>query len=100
MPAEDFLELLKGWEDLCRLYANDVVEGPLQSRPTDTEESNGSTDSPSNVKMPRGEFEVAFLVDISYGDIGKSGKHGLKFKVLLKKMYVYLMSSRCIRQPT
>lgn len=90
MPAEDFLELLNGWEKLCKSYTFNDFEGPLQSRPKDTEESKISTNSPCDVKMPRGEFEVSFLVDISYGNIGKSGKHGLKFKVLLLKNKLYV----------
>lgn len=75
MPAEDFLELLMEWEKLCNLYA-------LGFEDSDTVESKVSADSLEDVKVPPGEYEVASFVDISYGTISKSGKQGLKFKVL------------------
>lgn len=75
MPAEDFLGLLKEWEKLCNLYA-------LAFDDSDTIESKISTDGLEDVEVPRGEYEVSSFVDITYGTISKSGKQGLKFKVL------------------
>ncbi|KAL8104093.1 DNA (cytosine-5)-methyltransferase CMT2-like [Apium graveolens] len=82
MPAEDFLELLKEWEKLCNLYALGFNDSGFDD--SDTVESNISTDSLEDDKVPRGEYEVSSFVDITYGTISKSGKQGLKFKVRWK----------------
>ncbi|KAK2973205.1 hypothetical protein RJ640_024492 [Escallonia rubra] len=82
--VEDFLELLKRWEKLCRSHALDDYERTLQSRPEDIGESKSSANSSFDAKLPTGEYEVSCLVDICYGDPSDSGKHGLKFKVRWK----------------
>ncbi|KAK3037663.1 hypothetical protein RJ639_030440 [Escallonia herrerae] len=82
--VEDFLELLKRWEKLCRSHALDDYERTLQSRPEDIGESKSSANSSFDAKLPAGEYEVSCLVDICYGDPSDSGKHGLKFKVRWK----------------
>ncbi|THG09371.1 hypothetical protein TEA_013787 [Camellia sinensis var. sinensis] len=82
--AEDFLELLKGWEKLCQWYVFNNLDTTLKSREDDTREVKSNLNSPSDVKISAGEFEVLRLVDICYEDQGKSGKRGLKFKVRWK----------------
>ncbi|KAA8525105.1 hypothetical protein F0562_007031 [Nyssa sinensis] len=82
--AEDFLELLKGWEKLCKWYVFNDLERTLQSRSKDTREAKSNKKSQSDVKTPAREYEVSCLVDICYGDPSKTGKRGLKFKVRWK----------------
>lgn len=76
--AEDFLDLLKQWENLCKTYICDIertvkcaLEEPLDVSQSDKEESTG-------------EYEVSHLVDICYGDPDERGKRGLHFKVRWK----------------
>ncbi|KAJ4824620.1 hypothetical protein Tsubulata_024054 [Turnera subulata] len=75
--AEDFLGLLKEWQKLCKLYVNNA-EIVHRSRPT---ASAGANTRQTSSDDSDGEFEVEKLVDISYGEINKTGKRGLKFKV-------------------
>ncbi|CAK9153274.1 unnamed protein product [Ilex paraguariensis] len=82
--AEDFLELLKKWEKLCKWYVFDDLDRKLQSRSDDVEEAKTNIDTPLDAKIPAGEYEVSHLVDICYGDPNKTGKRGLKFKVRWK----------------
>ncbi|GAB2273366.1 MAD2L1-binding protein [Dionaea muscipula] len=82
--AEDFLELLKQWEILCKKYVVQGVERTFQSL---TEVSTAVTKdmpSQSHDELATGEYEVMNLVDVSYGDPDESGKRGLKFKVRWK----------------
>ncbi|KAJ9678558.1 hypothetical protein PVL29_020666 [Vitis rotundifolia] len=76
--AEDFLDLLKEWDKLCKRYVvKDVQESPkVNSRVLRAAKVNSKTGN----KSPSGEFEVASLIDICYGDPTNSGKHGLKFQ--------------------
>ncbi|XP_072994639.1 DNA (cytosine-5)-methyltransferase CMT2-like isoform X1 [Typha latifolia] len=76
--ADDFLDLLREWEKLCRRYIGHDKAKPL--------DSNGG-DSGKDVQdcsLPSGEYEVSRLVDICYGDPANVGKRGLKFKVRWK----------------
>ncbi|KAG5524386.1 hypothetical protein RHGRI_031145 [Rhododendron griersonianum] len=82
--AEDFLELVKGWEKLCQWYVLSNLDTTHESRAEDTTEVKINEYSPSDVKSRAGEYEVLRLVDICYGDTGKRGKRGLKFKVRWK----------------
>ncbi|XP_058188980.1 DNA (cytosine-5)-methyltransferase CMT2-like isoform X2 [Rhododendron vialii] len=82
--AEDFLELVKGWEKLCQWYVLSNLDPTHESRAEDTTEVKINEYSPSDVKSRPGEYEVLRLVDICYGDTGKRGKRGLKFKVRWK----------------
>lgn len=77
--AEDFLDLLKEWDKLCKRYVvKDVQESlKVNSRVLRAAKVNSKTGN----KSPSGEFEVASLIDICYGDPTNSGKHGLKFQV-------------------
>ncbi|XP_042490535.1 DNA (cytosine-5)-methyltransferase CMT2-like [Macadamia integrifolia] len=72
--AEDFLDLLKEWEKLCKRYAVD-----LRKSYRIPNEDEGKVNP--EYKIPTGEHEVLRLVDICYGDTSETGKRGLKFKV-------------------
>ncbi|KAL6955719.1 DNA (cytosine-5-)-methyltransferase [Sarracenia purpurea var. burkii] len=78
--ADDFLELLKGWEKLCQWYVFNNLDQTQKSRAENTRKVKSSSNSPSDVEIPAGEYEVLHLVDICYGDPSKMGKRGLKFK--------------------
>lgn len=87
--TEDFLELLKGWQKLCKRYAINIKE---KARPSRTKASKLVTKDVSfstGAGTAAGEFEVASIVDICYGDPNKRGKRGLKFKVLQKVLLCY-----------
>lgn len=79
--AEDFLDLLKEWDKLCKRYTvNDVRYTPdSKSRVLRSSDRDGY--SVTNKKIPSEEFEVASLVDICYDEVNDTGKRGLKFKV-------------------
>ncbi|XP_057997025.1 DNA (cytosine-5)-methyltransferase CMT2 isoform X3 [Hevea brasiliensis] len=81
--AEDFLELLKEWEKLCKKYVVKDVEGiyRLRSMTSTIANENENKSSPKDDDIPPGEYEVSRLVDICYGDPNETGKRGLKFKV-------------------
>ncbi|XP_024030561.1 DNA (cytosine-5)-methyltransferase CMT3 isoform X2 [Morus notabilis] len=74
--AEDFIELLKEWEKLCKRYRSTKVERTHPSRSKASRESENDDELPSD-----DEFEVSRFVDICYGDPAHTGKRGLKFKV-------------------
>uniref|UniRef100_A0A0D3G4P2 DNA (cytosine-5-)-methyltransferase n=1 Tax=Oryza barthii TaxID=65489 RepID=A0A0D3G4P2_9ORYZ len=77
--TDDFLELLKEWEKLCKTY---VKHSRTKACVDSTTESNNETPDCSTV--PPEEFEVWKLVDICFGDPNKVSKHGLYFKVRWK----------------
>ncbi|GAB4858193.1 hypothetical protein Ancab_009590 [Ancistrocladus abbreviatus] len=79
--AEDFLNLLKEWEKLCKRYAIDHVgratnscSGVLRGAPRDT-------NLRTKYKITSDEYEVASIIDICYGDPCDTGKHGVYFLV-------------------
>lgn len=82
--AEDFLELLKEWEKLCKRFK--VSDGertmPLRSKSSGVKKQVNS----QACDIPASEYEVSRLVDICYGDPSKTGKRSLYLKV------IYLMS--------
>ncbi|XP_075642914.1 DNA (cytosine-5)-methyltransferase CMT2-like [Castanea sativa] len=78
--AEDFLELLKEWEKLCRRYKVSDVGRTRQSR-AETLRSHKSDENSSDDEFSSGEYEVSRLVDICYGNPNRKGKRGLHFKV-------------------
>ncbi|KAK7844971.1 dna (cytosine-5)-methyltransferase cmt2 [Quercus suber] len=78
--AEDFLELLKEWEKLCRRYKVSDVGRTRQSR-AETLRSHKSDENSSDDEFSPGEYEVSRLVDICYGKPNRKGKRGLHFKV-------------------
>uniref|UniRef100_J3M520 DNA (cytosine-5-)-methyltransferase n=2 Tax=Oryza brachyantha TaxID=4533 RepID=J3M520_ORYBR len=77
--VDDFLELLKEWEKLCKTY---VKHSNAKARVDSTIETNDETPDCSTV--PPDEFEVWKIVDICFGDPNKVRKHGLYFKVRWK----------------
>ncbi|XP_020528965.1 DNA (cytosine-5)-methyltransferase CMT2 isoform X5 [Amborella trichopoda] len=72
--AEEFFELLKAWEKLCKQYCPSGVE----KAPSRGLQSDGNPKEDS--KIPSGEYEVSHFVGIRYGDHIESGKRGLMFK--------------------
>ncbi|KAJ0716174.1 putative DNA (cytosine-5-)-methyltransferase [Helianthus annuus] len=83
--AEDFLELLKEWEQLCKTYILDDPTDRMNETSCDGEdESKIDESSLSDTDMAPGEYEVSSIVDICYGDPSETGQHGLKFKVRWK----------------
>ncbi|CAK8562024.1 unnamed protein product [Lathyrus sativus] len=77
--AEDFLQLLKEWEKLCKRYNVGDTERktPIRSRSSGGKKQvNSQADDNSD-----DELEVSRLVDICYGDPSKTGIHGLYLKV-------------------
>lgn len=82
--TDDFLELLKEWEKLCKTY---VKHSRTKACVDSTTESNNETPDCSTV--PPEEFEVWKLVDICFGDPNKVSKHGLYFKVCKQKFQFY-----------
>ena len=79
--AEDFLDLLKEWDKLCKQYVKDVTTQELNSRLKKGADKNRNT-KPEN-QIPSGEYEVGSLVDICYGFCGETTKRGLKFQVCI-----------------
>lgn len=55
--------------------------------------TNKNDNSLDDADVLPGEFEVASLVDICYGDIDETGKRGLKFKVPQRKIHVLSVCS-------
>lgn len=78
--AEDFLELLKQWERLCKKYVIEETQKPISSREEVSDLAEASSDSQSDSN----ELEVSSLVDICYVDADGSEEQGLKFKVICK----------------
>ncbi|XP_057800624.1 DNA (cytosine-5)-methyltransferase CMT2-like isoform X1 [Salvia miltiorrhiza] len=75
--AEDFLDLLKEWDCMCRKYGKyDQKELRLKTVREADEVKLSKKNQESSC-----EYEVARLIDICYGDPSNSGKRGLKFKV-------------------
>ncbi|XP_062179243.1 DNA (cytosine-5)-methyltransferase CMT2-like isoform X2 [Phragmites australis] len=78
--TDDFLELLKEWEKLCKTYVKlrSKVKGHSD---VSTQSSN---ETPDGSTVPPEEFEVWKLVDICFGDPNNVRKRGLYFKVRWK----------------
>ncbi|KAL2551141.1 DNA (cytosine-5)-methyltransferase CMT2 [Forsythia ovata] len=81
--ANDFLELLRRWEELCKSYVCDL-DRSLEFELEDIEEGDGNINSQLDKEVSSEEYEVSCLVDICYGDPGERGKRGLHFKVRWK----------------
>ncbi|PAN16647.1 hypothetical protein PAHAL_3G074800 [Panicum hallii] len=79
--TDDFLELLKEWEKLCKTYVK--LCSKLKSRSSFSAQSSNETPECSTI-IPPEEFEVWKLVDICFGDPNGVGKRGLYFKVRWK----------------
>ncbi|XP_061366896.1 DNA (cytosine-5)-methyltransferase CMT2 [Gastrolobium bilobum] len=77
--AEDFLELLKEWEKLCKRYKGKDAESMLQLR-SKTSATKKQVNCHAH-EIPSLELEVSRLVDICYGDPSETGKRTIYFKV-------------------
>uniref|UniRef100_A0A0D9WE21 DNA (cytosine-5-)-methyltransferase n=1 Tax=Leersia perrieri TaxID=77586 RepID=A0A0D9WE21_9ORYZ len=77
--TDDFLQLLKEWEKLCKTY---LKHSKAKACPDSTTESNNET--PDCSTAPPEEFEVWKLVDICFGDPNNVSKRCLYFKVRWK----------------
>ncbi|KAI7742565.1 hypothetical protein M8C21_011599 [Ambrosia artemisiifolia] len=82
--AEDFLELLKEWEKLCKTYILDDPDTTNETSCGGENESRTDESSPIDTDVAPGEYEVSSLVDICFGDPSSTGQYGLKFKVRWK----------------
>ena len=82
--AEDFLELLKHWENLCKKFVTEVVETCFSSPENVADATEMNLDGQSGSDISDEELEVLSLVDICYGAAEESGKRGLKLKVRCK----------------
>lgn len=78
--AEDFLDLLKEWDKLCKRYnVNDTERTiPLRSKSSGVKEQGNSQAH----DIPDDELEVSRLVDICYGDPSQTGNRRLYLKVI------------------
>ncbi|XP_071692612.1 DNA (cytosine-5)-methyltransferase CMT2-like [Rutidosis leptorrhynchoides] len=78
--AEDFRDLIKEWDLLCKKYTGNEKESQVHD--SVIEESPKKVGRSKSVKsVPDDEYEVEKLVDICYCDLDRSSKRGLKFKV-------------------
>lgn len=75
--ADDFIELLREWEKLCKTYVKQ--HSKVKSRSNISVQS--SDENPDCSTTPPEEFEVWKLVDICFSDPNGLGKRGLYFKV-------------------
>ncbi|KAL1370753.1 DNA (cytosine-5)-methyltransferase CMT2 isoform X2 [Arachis hypogaea] len=78
--AEDFLELLKEWEKLCKRFKGNDTERILPLRSKGSEGVKKQVDSLAH-DLPADEYEVSRIVDICYGDPNETGKCNLYLKV-------------------
>ncbi|KAJ1262190.1 hypothetical protein BS78_09G088600 [Paspalum vaginatum] len=78
--TNDFLELLKEWQKLCKTYVKLCCKVKSHSNVT----AQSSNETPDCSTIPPEEFEVWKLVDICFGDPNGVRKHGLYFKVRWK----------------
>ncbi|CAN6335937.1 unnamed protein product [Urochloa humidicola] len=77
--TDDFLELLKKWEKLCKTYVK--LCSKVKSR---SNISTQSSNEPDCSTIPPEEFEVWKLVDICFGDPNGVRNRGLYLKVRWK----------------
>ncbi|KAI5657423.1 hypothetical protein M9H77_26216 [Catharanthus roseus] len=76
--AEEFLDLLKEWDKLCKRHAQKLH---IEERPRVTRADDKDTKAKTDDKKRDKEYQVESLVDICYGDPVGTGKCGLKFQV-------------------
>ncbi|KAE9607860.1 putative DNA (cytosine-5-)-methyltransferase [Lupinus albus] len=80
--AEDFLELLKEWEKLCKRYKVSDAERKLSLRKRKSlEVGKEQVNSQGHNDISDDELEVSKFVDICYGDPNETRKRGLYLKV-------------------
>ncbi|KAL7610992.1 hypothetical protein Lser_V15G11030 [Lactuca serriola] len=80
--AEDFLDLIKEWDKLCKKYSVNEDKDQIQDQDSMLAESADDVSIPSKPDdiVTEDEYEVERLVDICYSDFGKN-KRELTFKV-------------------
>ncbi|KAI3472121.1 hypothetical protein Pfo_029609, partial [Paulownia fortunei] len=81
--AEDFFDLLKEWENLCKEF-NLVGSKEVELEPHNIDSDESEIEIGDDLAVPSGEFEVEKLVAICYGDPNNLKKRGLHFKVRWK----------------
>ncbi|KAL7183406.1 hypothetical protein ACSBR2_025750 [Camellia fascicularis] len=79
--AEDFLDLLNEWNILCKQYVVSNASKTHEPNSIVKKAAKKDVNSKNDHKTPKGEYEVASLVDICYGDPNETGKRGLHFQV-------------------
>ncbi|PIA25868.1 hypothetical protein AQUCO_10500006v1 [Aquilegia coerulea] len=80
--AEDFLDLLKEWEKLCKRHGDGSGE---KRRSLNLRAGRvGDSKVDAHNEIPSGEYEVSSIIDICYGDPTETGMRGLRFKVRWK----------------
>ncbi|XP_031493458.1 DNA (cytosine-5)-methyltransferase CMT3-like isoform X2 [Nymphaea colorata] len=79
--AEDFLALIKEWEKLCKRYH---LLGTIKTQSENLVVDDNDDPEDEDEKLASGEYEVAKIVGVCYGDPSECGKRGLKFKVRWK----------------
>ncbi|KAK2354541.1 putative DNA (cytosine-5)-methyltransferase CMT1 [Trifolium repens] len=72
--AEDFLQLLKEWEKLCKRYNVGDTEKKTPLRSRNSGEKKQVNSHAHDISDSDEDFEVSRLVDICYGDPDKTGK--------------------------
>ncbi|XP_073055558.1 DNA (cytosine-5)-methyltransferase 1-like [Primulina eburnea] len=80
--TDNFLELLRRWELLCKQYVCDI-ERKLKCELDELVEAEGNGNQ-CDEEVSSDEYEVSNLVDICYGDPSENGKCGLHLKVRWK----------------
>ncbi|CAH9106671.1 unnamed protein product [Cuscuta epithymum] len=90
-PAEDFLCLLREWERLCvscSIIKSNSLPHPclnLENHNSGkTDSYNEEEDDESNIDAEDEVYEVEQVVDVCFGDLKKTGKSGLYFKIRWK----------------
>ncbi|KAF5947427.1 hypothetical protein HYC85_013384 [Camellia sinensis] len=78
--AEDFLDLLNEWNILCKQYVVSNASKTHEPNSIVKKAAKKDVNSKNDHKTPKGEYEVASLVDICYGDPNETGKRGLHFQ--------------------
>lgn len=91
--AEDFLSLLKEWENLCKQFG--LLGSKRHDDTSAKSEESDSEEIDENRDPYNGEFEVQRLTAVCYGDPNKAKKQKLHFKVdniLVFQVYFYAFS--------
>ncbi|KAL2901255.1 hypothetical protein RDABS01_026337 [Bienertia sinuspersici] len=78
--ADDFLELLKHWDSMCKQFVLENTHKPFHSPQKVPDFGKACSESQEESDSATDEIEVSSLVDICYGEVDGSEKRGLKFK--------------------
>ncbi|CAN4076084.1 unnamed protein product [Withania somnifera] len=82
--VENFLELLKRWQELIQLYGCSDFKTSSDAELDKRDQGDNNDDSQDGSDESSEEYEVLKLVDICYGDPNNEGEFGLHFKVRWK----------------